>query len=86
MVTLTANEALPALLRQVREKAEIRDANGELLGFFTPRVASEDELYESTKNLFDSEGEIDRRLAAEKDHGFTIEQVMEHLSSLETRK
>ena len=45
---------------------------------------SEDELYERVTKLFDLE-ELERRKAAERE-GFTIDQVMEHLNSLESRK
>jgi hypothetical protein len=45
---------------------------------------TEEGLYERAKKLFDP-AECERRLATEKDHGLTFEQVMEHLRSLEAK-
>ncbi len=81
MTTLIANDVVQAFLGQVREKAEIRGTNGELLGYYEPRQETEEELYERAKKLFDP-AEFERRLAEEKDRGLTFEQVKEHLRSL----
>lgn len=85
MVTLRANEAVQAFLGQAKEKVEIRGTQGELLGYFEPRQETEEELYERAKKLLDP-AEIERRMATEKDQGYTFEQVMEHLRSLEAKK
>jgi hypothetical protein len=79
-----ADESVQAWLRQIRGRTEIRSADGKLLGVFEPHLETEVELYQRMKKLFDS-AEIERREAAEKDRGYTFEQVMEHLRSLETK-
>jgi hypothetical protein len=83
MVAITADERVRAWLGQIKERSEIRGQNGELLGIFEPTSESEDELYERSKMLFDLE-ELKRRQETEQE-GYTIEQVMEHLRSLENR-
>ena len=49
MTVLTANEALRVLLTGVKEPAEIRDPDGNLLGYFTLPGQEEDLLYERQK-------------------------------------
>lgn len=83
MSTLTADDTLKALLVQVRETTRILDANGEVLGYFTPRLQAEAELDERAKTLFDPV-EMERRAATEHGQGATIEEVMRRLQSLET--
>jgi hypothetical protein len=83
MTTLIANEVVQAFLAQARERSEVRGANGELLGYYEPRQETEAELYERVKKLFDLD-ELKRRKATEQE-GYTIDQVMEHLRSLESR-
>ena len=51
MGTLTANESIQAWLGQIKERTEIRGANGEMLGIFDPRSETEDELYERANVL-----------------------------------
>jgi hypothetical protein len=81
MVTVTANEQLHALLAGVTEEAEIRDADGNVLGYYTPRARAEARLYEKARALFDS-AQTKRRKEAERGKGYTIEQVMERLKAL----
>ena len=84
MVTLTADEALPGLLMQIKERAEIRAVNGQLLGYFEPRQETEDEMYQRVRKLFDRE-EL-KHLKAAPQKGYTINEVMQHLHSLESRE
>ncbi len=84
MTTLIANEAVQSFLGQAREKTEIRGADGRLLGTFEPRKETEEELYERARKLFDLD-ELKRRKSTDQE-GFTIDQVMEHLNSLESRQ
>jgi hypothetical protein len=85
MDTVTADENIRAWLRQMTERTEIRAATGEVLGTFEPRQEDVDEVYDRAKKLFDP-AEIERRMATEKDQGYTFEQVMEHLRSLEAKQ
>lgn len=62
-------------------KIEIRDADGKLLGYFEPVTQPEDQLYEQDIAQFDLE-ELQRR-AASKERGYTTEEVLHHLRSLE---
>jgi hypothetical protein len=86
MTVLIANDAVQTFLAEVREKTEIRDPNGKLLGSFEPHVETEAEMYERLMKRLDPEKTRLRRLEAEKGQGYTIEQVMEHLRSLETKQ
>lgn len=82
MGVLVANEAVRTAFYGIKEQIEIRDADGELLGYFTPYVSKEEtELYEHAKTLFDPE-EIKRREAANLP-GRPLEEIMKRLQSLE---
>jgi hypothetical protein len=84
MSYLTIDDALCDHLRGVLETVELRDANGKLLGHFTPSVSAEElALYEKAKRLFDP-AEIKRRKETEHGRGYTTEQVLEYLKSSET--
>jgi hypothetical protein len=85
MTVLIANDAVQSFFAQIREKTEIRTADGKLLGNFEPHVETEAEMYERLKKRLDPE-KIRRRLETEKGQGYTIEQVMEHLRSLEANQ
>jgi hypothetical protein len=86
MSYLTIDDALCNHLRGVLQTVELRDTSGRLLGHLTPSVSS-DELasYEEAKRLFDP-AEIKRRKETEHGRGYTTEQVLEYLKSLETSK
>ena len=83
MAFIIADQALRDAIAGLKEKVEVRAASGDLLGWFTPLQVQveEDLLYQYADEVIDPE-EIQRRLA-EPSKGFTIEQVMEHLKSLE---
>ena len=81
MTTITANRELQDTLAGLKEKTEVRDSSGNILGYFTPRELEEELLYRYADRVIDPE-EIRRRSAAQS-KGFTIEQVMAHLKSLE---
>lgn len=83
MNTVTANDDLQALLSRIREVAEIRDAGGNLLGYFTPSAEAEKIAYERASRLFDPT-EMKRR-AESSQPGRTIDQIMERLKALEER-
>jgi hypothetical protein len=81
---LTADQAFLEKLEGVMEPIEIRDPKGKVLGRFTPSVSAEAfARYEEAKRLFDP-AEVKRRKEAEHGCGYTIDQVLEHLQSLES--
>jgi hypothetical protein len=45
MITLTANDALLAALKQATDVVEIRDAQGTVIGYFAPVSAERAHLY-----------------------------------------
>jgi hypothetical protein len=81
MITLTVDEKTLALLRQADELAEIRDASGAVVGFFTPVEMEKARQYADLAAKVDP-AEIQRRKSA---HGpkHSTEQVIDHLNSLE---
>ncbi len=82
MTTVIANEAVQAALGSVKDKAEIRDAEGNLLGFFTPTEVELKRLYATVSERFDPE-EI--RLIIEREGhlpGRTTKEVLERLQQL----
>jgi hypothetical protein len=82
MVILTADGPLQNLLQGVKEPAEVRDKNGKVLGHYTPVVASnESALREKAKKLFDLEEA--KRVAASEKEGYTTQEVIQYLQSLE---
>ncbi len=82
MSYLTADDAIQDFFRGVVEPVEVRDSEGKVLGHYTPVVSPEEAArYEKIKGLFDPE-ELKRRKAS-KHPGYTFEQVMEHIHSLE---
>jgi len=62
--------------------AEIRDAEGKVLGYYTSAAERERQFYERAKLHFDPL-EMERR-AKSNEPGYTFEQVMDHLRSLES--
>lgn len=81
MTTITASDAVQGLLGGLTATTEIRDASGNVLGYYTPAVERERQLYERAKAHFDPE-EMKRR-AESNAPGYSFEQVMDHLRSLE---
>ena len=79
---LTADDGLISRLRGIMEPVEIRDANGNVLGHFTPVVPPEVQaLYDKADALFDLEEA--KRDAAAKQPGFSLQEVMRFIRSLE---
>src|SRR5205823_13180550 len=82
MVDIIADECLRALLSKLTEVTVIYDADDNPIGVFKPWAIAEREMYERAKKLFDPV-EMERR-AQSKEKGYTIEEVMRHLESLES--
>jgi hypothetical protein len=80
MVKVIANEAVRSLLGGLEEYAEIRDAHGGLVGFFTP-ASAKDRLRAKILASYDP-GEIARRKAS-GEMGRTTAEVLEHIRSFE---
>jgi hypothetical protein len=69
-------------LRGVLKTVELRDANGKVLGHFTPSISAEERaLYEKAKTLFDP-AEIQSRLE-KSDKRVPHEEVMRRLGERE---
>ena len=81
MSTITIGAELAALLGGLRERTAIRDADGKLIGIFTPETAPERQYQGSVWTQADLE-EAERSLA-KNEKGYTLEQVKEYLRSLE---
>ena len=81
MVNITADECLQASLGQLTDVAAIRDADGNMIGTYKPWAIAEQESYEQAKQMFDP-AELERQAQC-KEKGYTIEEVMRHLESLE---
>jgi hypothetical protein len=81
MVSLTANEAMLAILSGTKELAEIRDGNGTVIGFFAPIALPKAQMYAEAAAHIDP-AEIQRR-KEDKQKGRTTEEVLERLKALE---
>jgi len=79
MSSVTIGQDLASTLGQLIERTEIRDAQGKLLGIFTPQAHQK-----KLESLFDLE-EAERIAATDKEN-YSFEQVKEHLRSLEKNK
>lgn len=81
MVTLTADEKVLAILNQATELAEIRDAAGNVIGFFAPIAL------EHAANYANAAAHIDPlKVKQTKEAGnktYSTQQVLEKLGSLE---
>lgn len=75
MSTLTVAAELASRLTALKQPTEICDPDGKVIGVFTPQVG---EGIWTSADLEEAE-----RIAATEKEGFTLEQVMEHLRSLE---
>ncbi|MGE3809308.1 MAG: hypothetical protein AB7K24_31980 [Gemmataceae bacterium] len=84
MITITAPKELEQLLKDLDEVAEVRAASGKVLGYITPASVEERTLYAEAKKLFGPNEELLRR--EKEEGGYTVEQVLQHLKSLETPK
>lgn len=81
MSTVTATPAVLGLLNSLTDTTEILNAEGKVLGYFTPAAERERQAYERAKQSIDF-AELERReKSGEVGHSF--EQVLERLKSLE---
>jgi hypothetical protein len=72
---------LQSLLSQLKDRTDLVDAQGNLVGVFTPKEQAETELYERVKAMIDP-AEIARR--KQETGAVTYDEVKRRLKSLET--
>jgi hypothetical protein len=78
---LTADQVMLERLAGVMEPAEIRDADGKVLGRFTPIFSDEQEKCARAAKYFDlAEAE---RIAAEESQGSSLAEVWERIRACE---
>ena len=81
MIRLTADAAMKSKLGQLDQPAEIRDADGNVIGYFTPAGHHEALLYRDAAAHLDPDEMKCRKESGAK--GFTTNEVLEHLKSIE---
>ncbi|MBI3823902.1 MAG: hypothetical protein HY289_14635 [Planctomycetes bacterium] len=80
MSTITADRKMKSLLSGVIGAAEIRDADGTLLGVYTPTSTTADEV----RKLFDLK-KARKALARERDQGRPLREILNRLKAKEKR-
>jgi hypothetical protein len=85
VIALTASAAVQELLAGVREKAEILDAAGKVLGIYTPLGANEAEMYERAKALFDPV-EMERLAVEYRGKGRPLAEIWKDLHARESSR
>jgi hypothetical protein len=83
MTTLTADDAVLALLRQANGVTEIRDATGTVVGFFAPVSLDRAPLYVQAAAQSNPQETRQRKDAGGATH--TTEEVLDRLRSSELR-
>lgn len=81
MSVITASESLVFELGCLTGPTEIRDAQGNLLGCYTPDAERIRALYERARAHFDPE-ELRRRKEA-NNPGYSLAEVFEHIRAME---
>lgn len=81
MIRLTADAAMKSKLGQLDQPAEIRDTDGNVIGYFTPAGHHEVLLYRDAAAHLDPDEMKRRKESGAK--GFTTNEVLEHLKSTE---
>jgi hypothetical protein len=85
MSTITADTSVQQWLAQLKEVTEIRDAQGNVFGIFTPQELAEEELlYERAERLFDPV-EMKRRLREEQGTAVPFEEVLKRIKAREKK-
>jgi len=82
MPAITVTAAIQGALEPLTATTELRNADGKVLGYFTPASQKERELYEWAMKNVDLD-ELKRREESGEPY-YTTEQVMAHLRSLES--
>jgi hypothetical protein len=80
MTSVLADESMRSLLSQVKELAEVRDADGNVLGVFAPGTPEEVRLYLHAWFTLDPAQVQKQKQTPEKT--YTTQEVLAHLRSL----
>jgi hypothetical protein len=83
MVQVQANEAMMSLLGSLKERAVVLDDKGSVVGYFIPAESPDEQLRRKAFAEYDPEKA--RRRRESPDGGFTTEQVLVYLKSLDAR-
>jgi hypothetical protein len=82
MLRITVDGTVQDFLASLAEDVEIRDAKGEILGYFKPWAVAEAAIFQKAKQFSDID-EVARRFEAEGRSGFYIDEIRQHLQALE---
>lgn len=83
MSTIIADPTVQQWLAQLADVTEIHDAQGNLLGLFTPKPLVEEQMiFQKAMQLLDPV-EIERRLREEHGKGAPLAEVWKRLAALE---
>jgi len=80
MTTIIADSAMKASLENVKDIAEVRSADGSLIGYFAATAVDQAKRYAAAFAKIDWD-EVERRRKANRP-GLTTRQVFQHLQSL----
>lgn len=80
MSTITGDPTLLLVLSQMKETTEIRDADGNLVGVYTPKTLTADDV----RKLFDID-KARETLEREKDQGRPFSEVLARLKAMESK-
>jgi hypothetical protein len=83
MQVVTAQPGWGSFLIPLTDEAEIRDADGSVIGYFTPRAVAERKRHEQARALFDP-AEGNRR--AETESARPLAEILQDLQNKETAK
>jgi len=86
MIVLKADMQLKSYLAPLTEQTEIQDADGNLLGVFSPASQDAASNYDGVCKLFDPEEIKRRREQARDDPGRPLEEIVKHLRSMENAR
>jgi hypothetical protein len=78
MSTITADQTLLLVLSQMKDVTEIRDANGNLVGVYTPKALTADDV----RKMFDLK-KARERLEKERDSARPFREVIDKLKKLD---
>jgi hypothetical protein len=88
MTILTADATLQAVLEPFLDEVEIRDAQGQVLGYFTPRAKAEAKRQQRADTVFTQAEleEAERILATQRDKGSPLAEVWKRILAGEHQK
>jgi sRNA-binding protein len=84
MSILNADATVLAALSGLKEKTEVRDADGNIIGYFTPREVEIARLGQLAATKFDPQ-ELRRRAREQKGQGKPLADVLRRLEAQEPR-